>query len=63
MLTKDERKQIQNFESAIADVIDSYLKEGMDPVYIFEVLRSHRTPGLYERRPDREVRSHRRKSG
>jgi len=52
MLTADERTQIQNFEEAVSEVIDEYLKEGMDPDQIRDVLRGHIASDLHGRRSD-----------
>ena len=52
MKTKDERKQIQNFETAITDVIDIYLKEGMDPDDMRSVLQEQITSDLHGRRTE-----------
>lgn len=39
MLTRDERNQCINFQDAIGEVVDAYLKEGMHPDRIREVLK------------------------
>ena len=38
MLTKNERHQCIKFQDAIGEVVDAYLKEGMRPELIKEVL-------------------------
>lgn len=50
MLTSDERKQIQNFEKGLEDLIDLYLKEGIDPGTVRNVLQSHAGSDLEGRR-------------
>lgn len=55
MLTSDERKQIANFQEAVASVIDIYLKEGMDPDNVRMVLQSEATSDLATRRAELET--------
>lgn len=55
MLTKDERNQIDNFQKAIAEVVDQYLKEGMDPDQIREVLVDEAGSDLHGRRLEIEA--------
>ncbi len=38
MLTKDERIQVDKFQNAIGEIVDQYLKEGMDVDLISEIL-------------------------
>jgi hypothetical protein len=33
MLTPDERKQLASFQNEIAELIDSYLRRGIDPTW------------------------------
>lgn len=39
MLTRDERNQCIKFQDAIGEIVDGYLKEGMHPDRIKEVLQ------------------------
>ena len=52
MLTKDERKQAIKFQDAIGEIVDQYLKEGMDVETIQEVLRDEAGSDLYARRDE-----------
>ena len=52
MMDDDEIKQAQNFQDAIASVIDIYLKEGIDPDTVREVLRDHASSDLELRRKE-----------
>ena len=52
MLTKDERNQIRNFEDAVAEIVDQYLKQGMDPTIIARILRSEASSDLFRRREE-----------
>lgn len=41
MTTKNnDRKQIDHFQSAVSELVDQYLKDGLDPELIQEVLES-----------------------
>ena len=50
MLTVDERAQAQKFQSDLAEVVDQYLREGMDPDIIAETLRDEASSDLFARR-------------
>ncbi len=52
MLTKDERKQAINFQDAIADIVDQYLKEGLHIDTIVEVLIDEAGSDLDKRRQE-----------
>ncbi|HEX5508799.1 MAG TPA: hypothetical protein VFX37_09870 [Pseudolabrys sp.] len=39
MLTRDERNQCIKFQDAIGEIVDAYLREGMHPDWIKEVLK------------------------
>lgn len=53
MLTIDERiNQVGNFQNAIAEIVDQYLKEGMDPETVAEILRVEAGSDLYTRREE-----------
>ncbi len=54
MLTKDERYQAIKFQDAIGEIVDQYLKEGMDVETIREVLRDEAGSDLYGRRDELE---------
>jgi hypothetical protein len=54
MLTIDERNQVIKFQDAIGKILDQYLKEGMDPDIIREVLRDEAGSSLETRRYDLE---------
>ena len=49
MLTSDERKQLRNFDDALADLIDRFLKEGMHPDMIKSALSNHETSDIAAR--------------
>ncbi len=51
----DEVKQMQNFENAVAEVIDQYLKEGMEPDDVRTILESHAMSNLRQRRMEIEA--------
>lgn len=52
MLTKDERQQAIKFQDAIGEIVDQYLKEGMDVETIKEVLRDEAGSDLHRRREE-----------
>ena len=54
MLTRDERAQAIKFQDAIGEVVDQYLREGMDPDRIVEVLRDEASSDLAARRLELE---------
>ena len=49
ILTSDERKQLRNFDDALADLIDRFLKEGMHPDMIKSALSNHETSDIAAR--------------
>ena len=55
MMTKDERKQAINFQDAIGEIVDQYLKEGMDVDIMKEVLRDEAGTDLHKRREEIEA--------
>jgi hypothetical protein len=54
MLTSDERLQIAKFEDAIAEIMDHYLVEGLDPETMASILHGQSTSGLFARRKELE---------
>lgn len=54
MLTKDERQQAIKFQDAIGEIVDQFLREGMDTDIIREVLRDEANSSLELRRVDLE---------
>lgn len=52
MLTSDERKMIQNFQDAVSDLIDQYLKLGAEPDWLREVLQQEIVSDLEVRREE-----------
>jgi hypothetical protein len=54
MLTRDERLQAVKFQDAIGEVVDVYLREGMDPDLIAEVLKDEAASDLRMRRLELE---------
>lgn len=55
MLTKDERQQAIKFQDAIGEIVDQYLKEGMDVDRISEILSDEAsTDRLHGRREELE---------
>ena len=54
MRLRDEVLQLQKFDTAIAEVIDSFLKEGMDPDEIRECLNGHLVSDLHGRQRELE---------
>jgi hypothetical protein len=57
MLTKDERQQAIKFQDAISEIVDQFLREGMDTGAIREVLRDEANSSLEVRRCDLEQQS------
>jgi hypothetical protein len=57
MLTKDERTQVIKFQDAIGEIVDQFLREGMDTDIIREVLRDEANSSLEVRRYDLEHQS------
>ena len=55
MLTKDERRQAIKFQDAIGEIVDAYLREGIDPALIVEVLKDEVTSDLIARRKELEA--------
>lgn len=55
MLTKDERNQAIKFQDAIGEIVDQYLKEGMDVERMRDVLRDEASSDLYGRREELEA--------
>lgn len=54
MLTKDERNQAIKFQDAVGEIVDQFLKEGMNVETIQEVLRDEAGSDLYGRRQELE---------
>jgi hypothetical protein len=55
MMTRDERVQAIKFQDAIGEVVDQYLREGMAPDRIAEVLRDEASSDLAARRLELEA--------
>lgn len=53
-MTKDERAQLRKFEDEFNELVDSYLKEGMDPGHMMEVFRFQNAGALCERQEELE---------
>lgn len=49
MLTEDERRRAIKFQDTIGEVVDQYLREGMAPNIISEVLRDEASSDLSAR--------------
>lgn len=48
-MAPDERAQFRKFEDAFNELVDSYLKEGMDPGYMMKIFRFQTAGYLCER--------------
>lgn len=55
MLTRDERLQAIKFQDAVGGVVDGFLREGMDPALIIEILRDEALSDLFARRKELEA--------
>lgn len=55
MLTKEQTRQAVRFQDAIGEVVDQYLREGMTPELISEVLRDEASSDLATRRLELET--------
>lgn len=53
-MTTDERTQVRKFEDAFNEIVDSYLKEGMDPGRMMEIFRFQTAGYLCERQEELE---------
>ena len=51
-MTEAERKQCIAVQDAVSEIIDEYLKDGLDPEYIRTCLEDERTSDLYARRQE-----------
>lgn len=52
MFTDDEKKQITNFQDALGELVDAYLREGLDPSLIAEMLNDEAQSDLFARRAE-----------
>jgi len=50
-VTKNERKQLERFQNAVADIIDQYLENGLDPEKAKQVLEDE-AAGVIERQKE-----------
>ena len=54
MMTNDERKMAKNFQDAVSDLVDEYLRLGADPDLLTGVLRQEANSDLASRRVELE---------